>query len=193
MTPTPPPSAWTLQKVVSDAMRTLETLRTEHGVILDSGDDVLAALAEENVPVERLLRLLVARFLDDKSNGIAADLRIADLRQRRERFKRAEETMRAIAQQVMEAVGLKSAPLVEATLSLSAGNPKVIITDADKLPDNLVKIETIRTPDKAAIKTALDDRRALIDAARAQGEEPPPELEGAELSNGGSVLTVRTR
>jgi hypothetical protein len=193
MTPTPPPSAWTLQKVVSDAMRTLETLRTEHGVILDSGDDVLAALAEENVPVERLLRLLVARFLDDKSNGIAADLRIADLRQRRERFKRAEETMRAIAQQVMEAVGLKSAPLVEATLSLSAGNPKVIITDADKLPDNLVKIETIRTPDKAAIKTALEDRRALIDAARAQGEEPPPELEGAELSNGGSVLTVRTR
>lgn len=171
------PTAYALQRVVGDAMRTLETLRSEHGQILDTDDELLAALAEESVPVAHILTLLVRSSLDDKAMGAALDQRVADMRQRRERFARAEQTKRAVIQAVLEAVGLKSVKEPEFTLSLSAGQAKVIITDEAAIPMDLWKVVTTSTPDKALIKAAL-----------AVGEVP-----GASMSNGGSVLTVRSK
>lgn len=189
------PSAYALSAIVSQAMRTLETLRTEHGQVIDTDDELLAALAEENVPVKHLLTLLVRSSLDDKAMGEALESRIADMRQRRERFQRGEEAKRAVIQQVMEAVGLKSVKEPEFTLSLSVGRPKVIITEPDPrlLPDAWVTIAVTRTPDKAAIKTAIEDRQALIKVKLEQGEEPPPQLDGAMLSNATTVLRILSK
>jgi hypothetical protein len=189
------PSAYQLEKIVSLAQQTVESLRTEHGLVLDDDESLLAALADENVPVERIITLLVRAALDSKAMGVAADARLFDLRQRRERFQRAEAAYRKTVQDVLESLGLKKFVDPEFTLSLGAGQSKVIVTETDprRLPDEWVTIVTTRTPDKARIKTALEERRAEINAALEHGEEAPPELEGAILSNGSAVLTVRTK
>lgn len=187
------PTAYALTAIVSDAMRTLEMLRSEHGQVIDTDDELLAALAEENVPVKHLLTLLVRSSMDDKAMGEAMESRIADMRQRRERFARAEQTKRAVIQQVMEAVGLKSVREAEFTLSLSAGKPKVIVTNPELLPDHCVTITVTRTPDKAATKAAIEDRLAVIRLKHEAGEEPPPELEGAMLSNATTVLRILSK
>jgi hypothetical protein len=180
------PTAYALQGVVSAAMQTLEMLRTEHGQVIADDAELLASLAEENVPVAHILTLLVRSSQDDKAIGAALDARIADMRQRRERFKRGEEAKRSLIAQVMDAVGLKSVKEPEFTLSLSAGKPKVIITDEAALPDDMVKIETVRTPDKAAIlKALLGTGQPDVEFAEV--------IPGAVLSNGGSVLTVRSK
>jgi Siphovirus Gp157 len=189
------PSAYQLEKIVSLAQQTVESLRTEHGLVLDDDESLLAALAEENVPVERIITLLVRAALDSKAMGVAADARLFDLRQRRKRFQRAEAAYRKTVQDVLESLGLTKFSDPEFTLSLGAGQSKVIVTEIDpwRLPDEWVTVETTRTPDKARIKTALEARRAEINAALERGAGVPPELEGAILSNGSAVLTVRTK
>lgn len=172
------PTAYALERVVGDAMRTLETLRTEHGLVLDSEEDVLTALAEEGVDVGTIIKALTRAALDSKAMGAAADLRIADLKQRRERFARHEQTYRATVQQVLEALALKKFAAEDFSLSLSAGQSKVVIVDEAALPEMMMKVTITRAPDKAMIKGALD---AGIEVA------------GASMSNGAAVLTVRSR
>jgi hypothetical protein len=172
------PTSWQLTKIVALAMQTVESLRTDHGLILDSEADVLAALADEGVDLGTIIKALTRAALDSKAMGIAADQRIADLRQRRERFQRAETQYRATVQQVLEALALRKFTAEDFTLSLSAAQAKVIVTDETALSDDLVTVVTTRTPNKALIKSAL---------------EAGVEVEGAVLSNATSVLTVRSR
>jgi hypothetical protein len=60
------------------------------------------------------------------------------------------------------------------------------------LPDSLVTVTTIRTPEKAAIKAAIEEWTAIM-AALEDGDEGPAEVAGAILSQAGPVLTVRVR
>lgn len=172
------PTSYALQRVVGDAMRTLETLRTEHGQVIENDDELLAALAEENVDIPRVLTLLFRGAAEAASLADAAKSRIADQKQRMERFGRDEQSKRDLAQQVMEAVGLKSFKCAEATSGLSVGPAKVIITNEDALPDHLVTVTVTRAPNKAAIGFLLKQGR---------------EVDGAMLSNATTVLTVRFR
>jgi len=178
MSDTRTPSAFALERIVSAAMQTLESLRTTDGQVIETPDEVLTALAEEGIPVERVLKLLIGAVLDSKALGVAADARIADLRQRRERFARHEQTYRTLIQNVMDALGLKKFASEEATLSLGVGQPKVQIVDETALPDHLVTVVTTRVPNKTAIGVLLKEGH---------------DVDGAWLSNGGSVLTIRSR
>jgi hypothetical protein len=154
MSETRPPSAFQLERVVSLAMQTLEMLRTEAGLVLDTDDELFAALADENVPVKNIIRLLISSSLDDKAMRIAADQRIADIRQRRERFQRNEQTKRTIALQIMQAI--KVTKFVDAEFTLSVGNgegqAKVLVIDGAPVPDEF----TTRTPSLTALKAALN-------------------------------------
>jgi hypothetical protein len=171
------PSAWQLQTVVSIAQATITHLERDHGIILDTDDSLLAALADEGVNVSAVLAGLIRAALDVKAMGCAAELRIADLRARRERFLRQETAYRETALAVMQALNLKSFKDAEFSLSVSDGKPRVVITEAGALPDALVRIEVVRVPDKVAIKAAL---------------ELGP-VSGATLSNAQPVITVRTK
>jgi hypothetical protein len=77
---------------------------------------------------------------------------------------------------LMTHAGLRRVVLPEATLSIRAGQPRVIITDEAALPPDCVRVRT--EPDKVAIKDRL-----------MRGEPVP----GATLSNSESVLSVRTK
>lgn len=79
--------------------------------------------------------------------------------------------------QFLQEIGEKTLRLPEATLSISAGKPKLVgETDPAMLPEALVKTE--RKPDAAAIRAALD-----------AGDAVP----GYSLSNAQPHLTVRVR
>jgi hypothetical protein len=174
------PNAWQLERVISLAMSTIEELRTEHGQVFSQDDDetLLASLAEEGVDVNQIIRRLVRAGLDAKASAAAADQRIDDLTARRDRFRRQAEKYRETVKSVMQELGLRNFPDAEFSLSLSPGQPKVIVTDESKLSDQFVTVTVTRTPDKVMIKQALYDN----------GEVP-----GAILTNPGFVLTVRTK
>jgi hypothetical protein len=178
------PSGYQLQRVISQAQQTLETLRSEHGQVFETEDDVLAALSEEGIGVDDILRRLIRSALDDKASAAAAKQRMADLKIRLERFERNEETKRDVAAMVMEALlpvdkkGNRSFKDPEFSLTLTPGKPKLNITDADHLPPKFIEVVTSLKPMNAEIKEAL-----------LRGEY----VAGATLSNGGSVLTIRSK
>jgi hypothetical protein len=173
-----PPSAFALQRVISLAMSTIEALRTEHGQVIETDDDVVAALAQEGVSFEQIMARLGRAALQAKADAAAADAIIDDLRVRRDRFRKHEEAWRAVMLSAMEAVGLTKLQTVQFSVSITPGKPRVLIVDETLLPDELVTVTVTRTPDRVMIKQALYDN----------GEVP-----GAVLSNSQPVITVRTR
>lgn len=102
---------------------------------------------------------------------------IGENRERRDRVERRALRQRQAAQELLEAIGERKIERPDFTASIGASRASVRITDEAALPDELCRIETTRTPDKAAIQSAL-----------ANGPVP-----GAVLSNGGTQLTIRTR
>jgi hypothetical protein len=179
------PSAWQVQRVVALARETLASLRDDHGQIIDTERDALAALVEEGVDVDTLLRRIIAAALDAKANTAAADDRIDDLKARRDRFRKQEQAYRALAQGTLDALGLTRFQTAEATLSVTQGRPKVIVTDEAKLPDELVTIEVVRTPNKAAILAALLGPNGEYEFSEV--------ISGAELSQAAPILTIRSK
>ena len=172
------PSAWQLQRVIGLAQATVVSLCEDHGLIVETDDDVLVALSDEGVDVASVIRRLVQAALQAKADAAAAKQRIADLQARRDRFVRQEEAFRATVAAVMEALNLTSFRDVEFSLSLRPGQSKVQIIDAGLIPAALTEVTVLTTPDKALIRAAL-----------ANGEDVP----GAVMSNGSTILTVNTK
>lgn len=172
------PNAYQLQNIVSAAQQTLEMLREEHGQVIETDAELLAALADENINIPRVLTLLLRGAAEAESLIDAAKIRMADQRQRMERFTRDQQSKRDLAQQVMEAVGLKSFKCAEATASLSIGPQKAIPTDEDAIEDEFITVTVTRAPNK----------RAALDAMKAGRD-----VRGFTLSNQTTVLRITPR
>ncbi len=138
-------------------------------------DDIPLALESETDATE-YLRSIERIRQDAVALAKATDLVIDDLTQRKRRFERRDEAIRQLMLQMLQAANLRKLELPEATLSIRAGSPKVIVTDEPAIPDEFVRIK--REPDKTKIKGALQD-----------GTQVP----GATLSNAEEYLTVRTK
>lgn len=108
------------------------------------------------------------------SNAIRA--RSADLNERRGRFDRRVDALRALLKSLMDAAGIDKLMLPEATISVRKGTDSAFITDEEAVPSQLCKVT--RTPDRAAIKERLK-----------AGEEIP----GAMLLRGEPTLSIRTK
>lgn len=172
----PAPSAFQLQRVMALAMETLERLRSDDGLVLETEAELRGALAEEGIEVEDILRRLVRFNLDAKANGIAADSRLADLRIRRERFRRQEETSRATILAALDAVGLTKFHDPEFSLSVAPGRPTASVPDETDVPPAFYRIT--QTLDMALVR----------DMAKA-GKAP----RWVVMSNGAPILTIRTK
>lgn len=165
---------------VNAAMSVAEAVRAS--VIADNpevADDqrLLADLIDGETEALDIVRALIRYSLEAQMMADALSARLADLRTRKDRFERQLAMARNTAAAMLEALEWRE-PVVEPdfTATLGRGRVSVLITDVNALPDRLVRIK--REPDKTAIGVELKD-----------GEIVP----GAELSNGGSVLAVRTR
>lgn len=99
-----------------------------------------------------------------------------DLMQRRERLVRREQAMSIMIKGLMDAAGLPSLTLPEATLTISKGRESVEVTDIDALPQGYFATE--RKADKDALYKSLK-----------AGSEIP----GAMIVRATPSLVVRTK
>jgi len=98
---------------------------------------------------------------------------IAKLGFRKERFKKRVEFYRRVIQELMELSDLNKFTLPEATLTIQNAPSKVIVIDESQLPDSVMKVSV--SVDKAKLREML--------------KEGP--VDGAEMSNGGTMLVIR--
>jgi hypothetical protein len=96
--------------------------------------------------------------------------------ERSKRFDAREHAIRTLMFKVLQTANLQKIELPEATLSIRAGMPKVIIVEESEIPNYYVRIK--REPNKI-----------LIGAALKAGTNVP----GATLSNAEPTLAIRTK
>jgi hypothetical protein len=137
--------------------------------------DFEALVESECDALERLRRMLrAARWAEAQSKAVK-DME-AEMKERRQRFENKADTLRAIAKQAMQTLGLPKLEAPDFTAALTNTRPSVVIEDETAIPSQLCKV--VRSPDKTAIKAALE-----------QGEVVP----GASLSAPSQTLTVRVK
>jgi Siphovirus Gp157 len=128
-------------------------------------EDVIAAL-------EQFLR--GARHAKAMADS-AGDM-IEEMQARKSRYQRRAEAMRGVSFAIMDAMGMKKHEMPDMTVSVRAGQPSVVITNEELIPDIYVRIE--RKIDRQTIASVLKNGGEVM---------------GAELSNTPPSLTVRTR
>jgi hypothetical protein len=157
-------------RFVDQARRDLASLLSLHPELEE--DDVLRQdMIEAETSALELIDKLVeaereAKFLID-GVGEAID----HFQRRRERFDARRAALRNYIKQIMEAANLKKVECPAATVSISAGRPRVVIIDESQIPDAYWRIK--REPDKDAIGTTL---KALRDVPGATLSNPEPVL-----------------
>ena len=122
-----------------------------------------------------LLRFMETRRQEVAAHVKALDATIEEIKTRRGRFERIDEANRRFMFNMLQWANLRKLELPEATLSIRAGMPKVLILDEAIIPDEFCRIR--REPDKIKIKAALET-----------GNVP-----GTALSNAEQVLAVRVK
>jgi len=137
-------------------------------------EDLSLALASET-DLDEFLTKLVHTIDDAKALVEGTAARMEELAERQSRFKHRIEAYRSLIFNLMDAAQISKRELPEATLSIRAGQRRVIITDEAALPDEVCTF--VRKPDMALIKKILDDRL----------------LEGASLSNAVPNLSIRVK
>jgi hypothetical protein len=91
-----------------------------------------------------------------------------ELDERIARLERREYALRALIFKVMNTAELKKAELAEATLSIRAGQQKVVVVNEDELPEEFIRVK--REPDKVRIKAALTAHEQVPGAALSNAE-----------------------
>ena len=99
---------------------------------------------------------------------------VGELQERIARLDRRDHALRSLIHKIMDAAELRKAELPEATVSIRAGTPKVVIVNEHEIPRDFLRVKT--EPDKTRIKAAL------------QAHENVP---GAALSNAEPTLAIR--
>lgn len=169
-------------EVIALAQATLDRLREDDGLVLETEDELRGALADEGVTIDDVLSWLGRAALDARAYKEMIEQRMAALELRHARAEGHHETLRATLFQAMQALGLPSFRDAEFNASISSGKTKVFVTDIEALPTHCVHHKVVKTPDLGAIREAIADSAAC-------GKE----LRGATLSNAQPILTIRTR
>lgn len=137
-------------------------------------DEILRAdTFEAETNLNAILEKLVGMAGDAGAMVEAIKMRAAAITDRKKRFERREEAMRALVQKIMERANLNKVQLPEATLSISFRKPAIIVTDEAALPDEYCRF--VRLPDMKKLHEAT-----TLPA-------------GCSMSNGKNVLSVRTK
>jgi Siphovirus Gp157 len=140
-------------------------------------DEVLRAdMIEGSTDAFEFLRTVVRKIGMTEATAHGTTEYIAQLRERQARLERREYALRQLIHKVMDTADLRKCELPEATLSIRAGQPKVVILNEAELPQEFMRVKT--EPDKTKLKAAM------------QAHEHVP---GAALSNAEPVLSIRVK
>ena len=160
----------------------VRTLEAEINALLQAypelaeDDDLRADMLEGETDLERVASRIVRRRNEARAMVAGITEVAADLADRKERFQRREDAMKALLKVVLSRAQTDKLVLPEATISITKARESVAIIDADALPQGF--FTTIRQPDKAAISAAF-----------AAGESVP----GAAAHVGETGLTIRSK
>jgi hypothetical protein len=140
-------------------------------------DDVLRAdMIEGNTDAFAFLSELERRRREACIQLAGLEQTITDLEKRSERFIHRNEVIKKLMRTVLDAADLKKIELPEATISVRASAPKVILVSTADLPDYYWRVH--REPNKT-----------LIGAALKAGTQVP----GAMLSNAEPHIAISTK
>lgn len=134
-------------------------------------DEILRAdMIEAETDFNSYLRMLERKRREAITNAEALRMNIDLDRQRKEKFERRDEAIRSAMFKAMQWGELKKVELPEATLSIRAGTPKVMVFDEAAIPDELCRFK--REVDKAKLKEALLDLTKPVPGATLSNAEP---------------------
>lgn len=174
--PNAPPSNYALEQAMITLVAARQRLLNDDPDILNDERLFSDMLEGESGNAMDVLDQVVRAAIIAENMEDAARVMQTDLATRVARFAARKNTLRGIAFAAMESIGTKKLERPDFTASIRNGQPSVIITDADAVPDAYVRLE--RKLDKTAIAAALK-----------AGETVP----GAEYSNGLASITIRTK
>lgn len=136
--------------------------------------DFLTDTLEGATDLDEALSMLARELIERETLKGAIEKQKRALAERGERIAGSIETIRGAMCEAMQRANLPKLQTPMATLSLRNTPQKAVVTDADALPESLIRVK--REPNLTAIKDALKS-----------GETVP----GATLSNGGVSLAIR--
>lgn len=144
---------------------------------LEEDDPALLDTLDGETSLNEKLILIAESALDDQAAAAACKARIEQYQARADRLLRRAEHKRSIIAYGMEETGQTKVPGATLTLSVRAGQRKLVIDD-DKLAQDYKKSKVTYSPDKDAIWTAID-----------AGDVP----DGVQIDNARPILTIRSK
>lgn len=158
----------------------IDTLISEHGFnpFDDDDRDIWLSAIEGETSIEGLMNRLLDLKYRALADAEACKARIADLKAREDRYQYQAEGYTKALEKALRMANLTSLKTPEATFTIRKGTTRVEIEDEAAIPSQLTTTKTITSPDKKAIKAALED-----------GEIVP----GATLVTGPETLSIRTK
>lgn len=168
-----------MQDVRAEAIKELSAaaaLREGLQALTDDADAIRDTLDGET-NLDGIIRALVVSIDEDKVFVDGLTVRIAELQERKSRFEARIEAKRTLIAQAMEIADWKKKELDIATVSLAKGRAGIRIVEEADIPAKYWK----------AGKPTLDRKMLLADLTEHVA------VDGAQLSNGAPVLTIRSR
>lgn len=171
-----PPSGYRVEQAMATWYAARARLLDEDSALEHDEAALDELLGAAEADIEEILARLLRAARHAKVMAEASATQIEDMQARKARFVRRNETFRATAFAILDALGKAKIELPDITASIRPGQPSVQITDEDAIPD--IYVHTERKIDKQTIASVLKS-----------GAEVP----GAVLSNGLPSLSMRTR
>jgi hypothetical protein len=170
------PSGYKVQLALSAWMSARARLLTDDNDLAHDEQALTELLGDETGTVDEILGRVLRAARQAKSMADAAGEMIEDIQARKARYARRNDALRTTAFAILEALDRKKHEMPDMTVTIRAGQPSVVITDEDAIPDIYVRIE--RKVDRATLLSALKAGHTV---------------EGATLSNGLASLSIRTK
>jgi hypothetical protein len=145
----------------------IHNLLVQHPELAED-DQLRADMVEGQTDAFDFLSMLTRKIGQSKALAESIHDYAGDIQERAARIERRIDALKSLAFKIMHAADLKKAELPEATLSIRAGQQKVIIISEEELPPSCVRIK--REPDKTAIKEILTSGHPVTGAALSNGE-----------------------
>lgn len=137
----------------------------------------------------------VIREFDNKSEACKKEA--ARVAERKKHWDRQSFTLKKYLLECLQTSGRATFKTTLNTFTARKGGTSLVIDNVDLLPDEFVEshTEVVTTTKNDVLKKALQELAIKIEAAKAAGEEPEPELlnsiPGAHLETGATTLQVR--
>lgn len=162
-------------KLESEAARAL--LHNLRSVLSEDDEDLIHDTVEGETDLMETIDAALMRLQELDAMGAAIKAQTSALKERGDRFKNQAELIRAALSSALGMAQLRKVERALATVSLRAVPPSLVVTEEADIPSQYFEPQ----PPKL-------DKKAVLDALKS-GEKVP----GAELSNGGETISIRSK